>query len=249
MFPDADAVQVQVARIVRYGDKAEVRRPSADIADQNDVAGANLGTPVLSGLRGPCVESRERFLDQNGLAEAGRFRRLRGQVFCHIIEGGGYGQHHQYVGQSNILTLRLHGLEETFLDMFKIAAGAVECGQFPFLDLRLPRKVPLPGVDMRVRQPRLRRGDEAIWNKRAMIAREMANNRAITVRGLPWQRKRIFGKLFGMRYVKRGRQRRLFTDLIRSNDLGEFDDFRRPPSTFAIAIALLLVPRSMPRLN
>src|SRR6476646_10396394 len=62
-----------------------------------------------------------------------------------------------------------------------------------------------------------------------MIAREIANDRAIAVRGLPRQRKRIFGKLLGMRYVKRGRQRRLFTDLIRSNDLGEFDDFRLPP--------------------
>src|SRR5271157_4891443 len=113
--------------------------------------------------------------------------------------------------------------------MLKIAARAVECGQFPFLDLRLPRKVPLPGVDMRVRQPRLRRGGQAIWNKGSMITREMANNRAITAGRLPRQRKRIFGKLFGMRYIKRGRQCRLFTDLIRSQYLGELDNIRRTP--------------------
>src|SRR6516164_8475350 len=57
----------------------------------------------------------------------------------------------------------------------------------------------------------------------------MANNRAITVSSLPRQRKRIFRKLFGMRYIKRGRQCRLFANLIRSQYLGEFDYFRRTP--------------------
>ena len=62
VLADADAVQVRCALILRYGDQAEVGRPAADIADQDDVAGANLSTPLLPGLRSPCVERRQRFL-------------------------------------------------------------------------------------------------------------------------------------------------------------------------------------------
>src|SRR6202034_1211326 len=70
------------------------------------------------------------------------------------------------------------------------------------------------------------RRDQAVWDQRAVIACELANYRIAALGGPPWQGKRAFRKLFGVRDVKDGRQRRFFTDPIGAQYLGDFDDFR-----------------------
>ena len=153
MLADADAVEVEDAVLLRDGDQAEVSGSAADIADQDDVAAADLSAPVLSSLRRPCVERRQGLLQQDDLAEAGGFRGLRRQISRNIVEGGGDGQHNLTVRQGYILASAAERMKKTLPDMFEIEARAVERGSFFFPDLRFPRQNPLPGIDMRVRKP------------------------------------------------------------------------------------------------
>ena len=148
MLADADAVKIEVAFLLGDRNQAEVRSPATDVADKDDVPGANLRAPVLSGLRSPGVERRQRLLQQNDLAETGGFRSFRGQVSRNVVEGGRDGQHDLRIRQSQILAPSLYRVAETFPDVLKIAARAVERGQFFFPDLRLPRKGSLPRIDM-----------------------------------------------------------------------------------------------------
>src|SRR5208283_2037081 len=133
---------------------------------------------------------------------------------------------HLTVRQTYILAPAAERIEETFPDMLEIEARAVERGSFLFPDLRFPRQDPLPGIDMRVRQPRLCRRDQAVRNQRAMIACEMADDRIAPLGRAPRQGECAFRKFVGMRDIKGGRQRRFFTDPIGPQDLGEFEDFR-----------------------
>ena len=56
-----------------------------------------------------------------------------------------------------------------------------------------------------------------------MIAGEVADDR-IGLGFLPWQPQRLVGKFRRMRDIKRRRQRRLFTDLVRTKQLGNLDN-------------------------
>ena len=224
MFADADALQRQFAVPLGDGDQAEVGGAAADVADQDDVARGHLGTPLLSRLRGPRVERRQRLLEQDDLAEAGGLRRLGGQVSRHLVERGGDGQDDLAVGQVPLPASRALGVEEPVLDVLEIAAGAIESRKLLLPDVRLPRKRPLPGIDMRVRQPRLGRGDQAIGNERAVVAGEMADDRRVVRPVPPGQGKGVFGKFVVMRDVDGRWQRRLLADLVRSENLRDFDD-------------------------
>ena len=134
MLADADAVEVEGAIFLGDRDQAEVGRPAADVADEDDVAGANMSAPILSGLRRPRVERGERLLQQYDLAEAGGFRSLRRQISRNVIEGGWDGQHHLAVRQVQVLALIPNRVAEAFPHVLEIAARAVERGQFLFVD-------------------------------------------------------------------------------------------------------------------
>ena len=92
MVADADAVELKNAFFFRDRDEGEIGGAAADVADQYDVAGANLRAPILAGLGSPCVKRRERLLQQNDLPETGRLCGLGGQVSCNFVEGCGDGQ-------------------------------------------------------------------------------------------------------------------------------------------------------------
>src|SRR6266850_7494826 len=81
----------------------------------------------------------------------------------------------------------------------------------------------MPGVDMRVGEPRLGGGDETVGNQDAMLASEMTGYRGVRDSVLPRKRKRILRKFITVRDIKRGGQRRLLADLIRSKYLGDFE--------------------------
>src|ERR1700730_3255639 len=59
-----------------------------------------------------------------------------------------------------------------------------------------------------------------------MLASEMTSYSGVPDSVLPRQRKRILRKLIPVRDVKRGGQRRLLADLIRSKVLGDFHPLR-----------------------
>src|SRR5216683_1685574 len=75
---------------------------------------------------------------------------------------------------------------------------------------------------MGVGEPRLGGGDETIRNQDTTLASEMTGYRGVPDSVLPRQRKRILRKFITVRDVKRGGQRRLLADLVRSKYLGDF---------------------------
>ena len=80
----------------------------------------------------------------------------------------------------------------------------------------------MPGVDMRVGQPRLGGGDETIGNHGAMLASEMTDDRGIPDPFIPREWKRVLRELVAVRDVECGGQRRLLADLIWPDYLGDF---------------------------
>ena len=81
-----------------------------------------------------------------------------------------------------------------------------------------------------------------------MLACELADDRGLP--GIvPGQRKRTLRELLGVRNINGGRQCRQLADLIWPQGLRDFDILVSPLSRSAIAIALLLVPRSIARLK
>ena len=111
VLADADALQRQFAVPFGDGDQAEVGSAAADVADQHDVAGLDLGAPLLAGLRRPGVERRQRLLQQDRLAEPGGLGRLGGQGAGDLVERCGDGQDDLALGQIPLAALRLarHG--------------------------------------------------------------------------------------------------------------------------------------------
>ena len=102
--------------------RREIGGAAADVANEDDIAGANLRAPILAGLGGPGVKRRQRLLQQNDLAKTGRLRGLRRQISRDFIEGGGDGQNDFGVRRIEILAFCAHRVAETFLDMLKVHA-------------------------------------------------------------------------------------------------------------------------------
>src|SRR5690348_12756367 len=82
----------------------------------------------------------------------------------------------------------------------------------------------MPGIDMRVGEPRFGGDYETIRNKRAMLTSEMTSDRDIAGPIIPRQRKRVRRKFIGVGDVQRGGQRCFLADLIWSNYLGDFQN-------------------------
>jgi hypothetical protein len=171
-------------------------------------------------LRGPGVERRQRFLQQDDLAEAGGLCRLGGQVSRHLVERGGDGQNDLAVGQVPLPALRTLGVKEPILDVLEVAAGAVEGRLFPRCPV--PRKRRRLGSICGFESHDLaevtrRSGTSAPWSR--------AKWPIIVVSSLgPQAGKGVLGEFVAMRDVYGRRQRRLLADLVRSENLRDFDD-------------------------
>jgi len=59
----------------------------------------------------------------------------------------------------------------------------------------------MPGVDMRVGEPRFGRSDETIGDKRAMLPSEMASDRGVADLIIPRQQKRVLREFIAVGYV------------------------------------------------
>ena len=111
-------------------------------------------------------------------------------------------------------------MEEAFLEVCEVAAGALERREFS-LNSRSPRQDRLAGVDVRIGEPRFRGSDEPVWHQCSMLAGKLADDARV---GRPGDFHGFCGKLLRIREVERGSEGRHFPDLIRSEDLGDLDD-------------------------
>ena len=225
VLADADALDLKVAVLAGDRDQAEVRRASADVAHEHDVARADLLAPVAARLRGPCVKCRLRFLEQHDFSEARGLGRVGGQRARDFIERRRHREHDLARGEIPFAALRALGVEKALAQVFEVAPRTVERGEPRLLDVRFPWQHGLLRIGVKVRQPRFRRRDEAVRHERAMLAREMADDGRVRFRR-PRQPHGVLRKLVRMRHVERRGQRRFFTRLIRAEHLRDLDDLR-----------------------
>ena len=92
VLTDADAFEREISTAGSDGDEAEIRSAAADVADEDDVARADLGAPVASGLGGPGVECGLRFFEQDDVWQAGGFGGIGGEISRDFVEGGWDGE-------------------------------------------------------------------------------------------------------------------------------------------------------------
>ena len=98
--------------------------------------------------------------------------------------------------------------------MGEISPRALERRELLLLNIGSPRKRLMPGVDMRVGEPRFGRSDQTIGNKRTMLPSKMTGDRGVAELIIPRQRKRVLREFIAVGYVERGGERRFFADLI-----------------------------------
>ena len=100
VIADGDASKARASRRFDDRDQAEVGCPSADIADQDQLAGAHLALPAVLVRDDPAVKRRLRFLQQS---DRGKFRPFGGldrQLAGCLVERGWHRQHDFLVFQA-----------------------------------------------------------------------------------------------------------------------------------------------------
>ncbi len=126
VLADADAFEREISRARRDGDEAEIRRAAADVADEHDVAGADLGAPICSGLGGPGVKRGLRFFEEDDVGQACGFGGFVGEIARDFVEGGGDGEDDLAFRKIPFAALGGFGVEKSFFQVGEVAAGAFE---------------------------------------------------------------------------------------------------------------------------
>ncbi len=78
MFSDADAFEFQSPVVIGYRDQAEIGGSAANITDEDDVTGADQGTPLSTCLLDPGVECCLGLFQQGDFAETRGLRGISG---------------------------------------------------------------------------------------------------------------------------------------------------------------------------
>ena len=211
-----------VPSAVGNGNQAEIGGAAADITDQDDVTRTDQRTPLPTCLRDPGVERCLRLFKQGDFAKTGGLRCFGGQTLRNRIERCRNRQDNLSFRKVPVPPLHASSIEKRVLQVRKVSPRALKGRELFVLDIRSPRKRLMPGVDMRVGEPRFGGGDETIGNKRAMVASEMAGYRGILEPVFPRKRKRVLRIFVTVGDVQRGGQRWFLADLIWSNYLGNF---------------------------
>ena len=90
---DGDPAEPGAGRRLDDGDQAEVGRPAADIADQDQLAGADLALPAVLVRDDPAVKRRLRLLQERDRGELRPLGGLERQLAGGLVERGRHGQH------------------------------------------------------------------------------------------------------------------------------------------------------------
>ena len=88
----------------------EVRRPAADVADQNPLPEFDMRLPVVAMAVDPRIEGCLRFFDQNNLRQPRRLCRRDGQFTSHLIERGRNRQDDVLLFERIVRMLRVPGV-------------------------------------------------------------------------------------------------------------------------------------------
>ena len=227
-----------------HADQCEVARPAADIAHQNLLTGRHEVTPVRRVLVDPRIERRLRLFDEDDLRQPRLLRGLHGQFASHFIERRGEREDKVLLREGMFGELRVPRCSR----MLQIPRADGDGRESLDILSPLPRQEVGRPIDPRMTQPRLRRRDHAAGNERAVIAREVADEVAVTLRvtcarlrgalrsrihsscprrfvtrsvtaTLPRHPRRVIQELAARRLIVKRRQRVARLDLSRRDDL------------------------------
>ncbi len=138
VIPDADALQHQVPPFLPHRHQAEVRRPSPDVADEDDVSRTHRLAPPLPRKGEPVVEGGLLLLKQAYFHPPGRLGRLVGELAGHLVEGGRHRQNRLAPLDPLSLSKLLKVMRQCSAQMKEIAPGRLEWGDLSLLKLRGP---------------------------------------------------------------------------------------------------------------
>jgi hypothetical protein len=222
VFPDCDAFQGEVALMLGHRDQAEVRRATADVADQQKVSGLHLRAPGRALTLQPSVECRLRLFEQCDLSEPGLGRGFQGERARGFVEGGGHRDHRGGGGEDLVrATLPL-----TRQQVGQQLAGDFERGPFLRHHRAAPGQQRTAPVHMRVTQPALGRKDQTVRLQSAPFA-GVPPEQACGRSRCPRQHGGGFARLAFSRQVDGGRQKIQFSDTVRRHNLGDRFQGRR----------------------
>ena len=86
VIADGDAAETRAGRRLDDGDQAEVGRAAADVADQDQLAGAHLALPAVLVGDDPAIERRLGLFEQGDRGELGRLAASSRQLARRLVE-------------------------------------------------------------------------------------------------------------------------------------------------------------------
>ncbi len=235
--PTATRLEPRPARRLDDGDQAEVGRAAADVADQDQLAGADLALPALLVRDDPAIEGGLRLLEQGDGFEPRLLGRDQRQLAGRLVERGGDGQDHLLVLEPSRRVVPGELGIPGVADVAKVVGRGLDGRDLPRLGRAAPGQDRRLAVDAGVAEPALGAGDEVARHPRALDPGELADDPVGPL--VPGQPRRAGRKVVGARQVEERRQHRPGGRLAGGDqlrDLEEPDVGRGPLPTLRVHI-------------
>ncbi len=94
VLSDREAIEDEISRLFAHADERKIGRPTADVADQDDVAPLDLPAPGVAAVADPGVKGGLGLFEQSDLLQTALARGLDRELARGCVERGGDGQDH-----------------------------------------------------------------------------------------------------------------------------------------------------------
>ena len=196
-----EPVELERAVLVALdADDRKVRRPAAHVADEDERAVLELVLELVAGGGvgvQPGVERGERFLKQHDGGQTGALGGLDGQLASHLVERGGDGE------DEGLRLQRMFGVGGVpgLAKVREVARRGFDGRDLLDVVGRAPGEDGRGAVDLRVAEPRLRRGHEPPRHAGALRLRKSAHRVGAIRR--PGERGRPVGEFVRARQIQK----------------------------------------------
>jgi len=209
------ALQDQFPFFLGDFDQRKIRRPAADVTDQQHVVQFQRATPAVAQRIEPSIDGCLRFFQQQQAAwQAGSQGRFAGQIASRRVERCGHRQHDELVRQRHIGKRLLPRGDQ----MFQVAACGGHRRDLGDARRRVPRQDLAAAIDSCMTQPRLGRTHRPLGDFGRLAASQFADSK-IAACG-PRQIEHSLADLMLASQVQERRQRAQRLDRAGSHQLG-----------------------------
>ncbi len=219
VFADGDAFQLQLAGFFGDGDEGEVRRASADVDDEDEVADGDALPPIGVAFD-PGVEGGLRFFEKDDVGETGAGGGLKSQLAGDGVEGGGDGDEDLLLVERGFGMFRFPGVAE----VFEIELRGFDGREFFDAFGRVERKEGRGAVDAGVGEPAFGGGDEAGGGFGAAALGESAGD---FIGVAPGEGGGAGGKIVGAGDIEEGGEQGFVANFAGIDELGDGEEIDR----------------------